>query len=103
MQSIAVEGTRKARASAGNQLMKICIAGESNRFTNLEHSMSARQPAGLLACTAKLRKSLVRLRIGRGEKRFHQRADRNIALRILPALRHDLPVFIQQKVGEFGI
>lgn len=45
----------------------------------------------------------MRLAISDSKKRLHQRSDWHIALRVLPALRDDLAVFIQQQVRKIGI
>src|SRR5947209_3445592 len=83
--------------------MKVRITGKSDRVTNLKRPVPARQPAGLLPCTAKRGKRPMRLPVGRGEKGFHQGANRHIALRMLPSLRNDLAILIEQQIGQVRV
>ena len=43
------------------------------------------------------------LPISHGDKGFHQRANRQLALRMLPALRDHLAVLIKNQIREVGI
>ena len=45
----------------------------------------------------------MRLSVSHGEKRFHQGPNRHIALRMLPSLRDDLAVLIEQQIGQVRV
>ncbi len=45
----------------------------------------------------------MRLSIRNGNKRFHQRSNRHLALRMLPALRDHLAILIKKQIGEIRI
>ena len=65
--------------------------------------MAAQQPACFLSRTLELRKGSMCLSISHGDKGFHQRSDRQFALRMLPALRDHLAILIKKQIGEIRI
>src|SRR2546430_8744445 len=69
----------------------------------MECPMAARQPARLLSRAFELRKISMRLSISHGDKRFHQRPDRQLTLRMLPPLRDHLAVLIKKQIGQIRI
>src|SRR5215470_728393 len=103
MQRKALHRRAKAAACMRDKLMEIRVAGESDGLAHLKRSMSTWKPARLSARAAKFREHAMRAPISHGHKRLGQRSHGNIALLPLPALRHHLPIRIEQQIRDIRI
>src|SRR5947209_2007505 len=103
MQRKAFHCGSKSRTCPRYQLMKIRITGIGNSLTHLQLTVTAPQPAGLLADAAKLGKRSMCPPVSYRNKWLGKRAHRDFALWIFPSLRHDPALFIQQNVREIWV